>query len=55
MTREERLRILGPAVVAEIHRQVDAAPPPPPELIARLRLILTQPAGRRQTESEPAA
>ncbi len=39
MTRDERLRILGPAMVAEIHRHVAELPPPPAELVAELRRI----------------
>ena len=37
MTSEERLRILGPAVVAQIHRRVALAPPPPPDFVEWLR------------------
>jgi hypothetical protein len=46
MTREERRRILGDAVIEHIHRQVAAAPAPTDEVIAKLRRILTRPAGR---------
>ncbi|OKI16530.1 hypothetical protein [Streptomyces sp. CB03911] len=46
MTPEEHLRILGPELLAEIHRRVDLAPPPSPELIDELRTILA-PAMRR--------
>lgn len=45
MTREERLAILGPAIVAHIHACVDAAPDPSPEVVAHLRQIMTHPAG----------
>lgn len=45
MTREERLAILGPATVAHIHECVDAAPDPSPEVVAKLRRIMTNPAG----------
>lgn len=45
MTRDERHALLGPAVVAHIHECVDAAPDPSPELVARLRRIMTRPAG----------
>lgn len=37
MSPEERLRILGPTVVAEIHHRVAQAPPPPPDLVEELR------------------
>lgn len=47
MTREERLKILGPDTVAEIHRLVEAAPPPTPEGIEELRRILAPIAARR--------
>lgn len=46
MTREERRAILGDAVIEHIHREVEKAPPPPPELIAALRRIFSRPAGR---------
>ncbi|MEV7389561.1 hypothetical protein [Streptomyces sp. NPDC091215] len=60
MTREERLAILGPKIVAHIHACVDAAPDPTPELVARLRRIMTNPAGeipapRPAATAEPAA
>lgn len=56
MTREERLQILGAEVVADIHRQVAAAPPAPPELVARLRPILSHPAKPRpRAAAAPAA
>ncbi|MFJ3173755.1 hypothetical protein ACIPJK_23650 [Streptomyces roseus] len=54
MTRAERLALLGPDVVAHIHREVAAAPPPSPELIAALRPILTNPA-RPAVTDQPAA
>lgn len=54
MTRAERLALLGPAVIAQIHERVAAAPPPDAELIAALRPILTNPAKRRTPTSEPA-
>ncbi|MEW1638593.1 hypothetical protein AB0469_31615 [Streptomyces sp. NPDC093801] len=44
MTRAERLAILGPATIAEIHERVAAAPPPSDALIESLRPILTNPA-----------
>ncbi|WP_020116758.1 hypothetical protein [Streptomyces canus] len=45
MTREERLAILGPETVAEIHARVKAAPEPSDELVEELRRIMTNPAG----------
>lgn len=36
-SKARSLELLGPEVMAEIARQVDAAPPPSPELIAQLR------------------
>lgn len=47
MTRDERLRILGAETVAEIHRLVDAAPPPTPEAIEDLRRIFAPIVARR--------
>lgn len=38
--RAERLANLGAATVAELHRRVDAAPAPPPEVIEELRRVL---------------
>lgn len=57
MTSEERLRILGPATVAEIHARVSLAPPAPPETIEAIRSVLA-PAmqrvlSRRATECAP--
>lgn len=45
MTREERLAILGPTIVAHIHERVDAAPEPGPDIVGKLRRIMTNPAG----------
>ena len=45
MTRDERLALLSPEVVAHIHERVDAAPDPRPELVDELRRIMTHPAG----------
>lgn len=45
MTRDERLALLGPEIVAHIHQCVDAAPDPSPELVDDLRRIMTHPAG----------
>jgi hypothetical protein len=60
VTREERHALLGPAIVKHIHECVDAAPDPPPELVAKLRRIMTNPAGsvpapRPAVIAEPAA
>ncbi|MEV5851461.1 MULTISPECIES: hypothetical protein [Streptomyces] len=46
MTREERRRILGDAVIEEIHARVAEAPEATAELIDVLRRVLTHPAGR---------
>jgi hypothetical protein len=46
MDREERRRLLGDDVIAHIHKCVDEAPEPPPEVVAALRRIMTRPAGR---------
>lgn len=54
MTREERLAILGPEIVAHIHELVAEAPPPPPEVVEKLRRIMTRPGGEIPT-SRPAA
>ncbi|MEX3206021.1 hypothetical protein [Streptomyces acidiscabies] len=45
MTREERLAILGPEIVKHIHERVDEAPDPSPEVVSKLRRIMTNPAG----------
>lgn len=59
MTRAERLAILGPTAVAEIHRLVDAAPPPSPELLAELHPVLAPALARiraaRAEEQQPLA
>lgn len=52
MTREERLRILGPKTVAEIHRRVAAVPPPTAEHIELLRQLR---AANERAEHKPAA
>ncbi|MCR8946589.1 hypothetical protein NW249_31290 [Streptomyces sp. OUCMDZ-4982] len=44
MTREERLRLLGESVVAQIHERVAEAPTAPDELIDSIRRVLTHPA-----------
>lgn len=56
MTREERLAILGPEIVAHIHKVVEVSPPPSPELVEELRRIMTRPAGnhRRPAARRPA-
>jgi len=60
MTREERLAILGPEVVAAIKARVALAPDPTDELVEELRRIMTNPAGeipapRPAISAEPAA
>lgn len=60
MTREQRLAILGPETVAEIHAQVKVAPEPSDEMVEALRRILTNPAGeipapRPAADVRPAA
>lgn len=52
MTREERLKILGPATVAEIHRRIEAVPPPTAEHIELLREMR---AAAEKAEQQPAA
>ncbi|MFZ4240716.1 hypothetical protein ACOZGD_36840 [Streptomyces murinus] len=57
MTREERLALLGPEVVAAIHARVAEAPEPDDELVAKLRQIMTNPGGpvpAVQSASAPA-
>ena len=54
MTREERLAILGPAIVAQIHARVKEAPEPSDELVEKLRRIMTNPADEFPT-ARPAA
>jgi hypothetical protein len=56
MRAAERRRLLGDAVIADIHRQVAEAPEPTPELIDHLRRILTRPAARtRQADVRQTA
>ncbi|MFJ4681988.1 hypothetical protein [Streptomyces sp. NPDC088789] len=43
MTREERLALLGPEIVAHIHDLVREAPDPTPELVEALRRIVGRP------------
>lgn len=45
MNREERRRILGDEVIAHIRQRVAEAPEPTPELVAKLRRIMTNPGG----------
>lgn len=45
MNREERRRILGDDVIAQIRARVREAPEPSDELVAELRRIMTNPAG----------
>jgi hypothetical protein len=46
MTPEQRRALLGDDLIANIHAEVAKAPPPSPEVLARLRPILAS-AGRR--------
>ncbi|MFW3473597.1 hypothetical protein ACN24M_20250 [Streptomyces microflavus] len=46
MTREERRRLLGDSVVAQIHERVAEAPAAPDELIDSIRRVLAHPALR---------
>ncbi|MDL5205067.1 hypothetical protein [Streptomyces sp. ALI-76-A] len=54
MTREERHAILGPALIAHIDELVEAAPEPTPEVVEKLRRIMTRPAGEIPA-AQPAA
>lgn len=45
MSPERRRELLGDEVIAHIHRIVDEAPPPPPEVVEVLRRIFTNPLG----------
>lgn len=51
MTRAERLALLGPTVIAEIHERVKSAPEPPDDAVAELRRIMTQPGGTAPTSA----
>ncbi|MFJ9029755.1 hypothetical protein ACIRQP_14725 [Streptomyces sp. NPDC102274] len=53
MTREERQRLLGDDVIAQIHARVAEAPAPTADVIADLRRILTRPAGRSAVAAAP--
>jgi len=57
VTREERLELLGPEIVKRIHERVDEAPDPSPEVVAKLRRIMTNPGGsapeKRQAPARP--
>jgi hypothetical protein len=58
VTREERLAILGPDVVAAIRARVAQAPEPTDELVEELRRIMTNPGGPipvAQPTTAPAA
>lgn len=58
MTRAEREALLGPAVIALIEAEADAAIqqyPPTPELLDRLRPVLSQPALRAPRQEQPQA
>lgn len=54
MTRADRLALLGPQVIAEIHDRVKAAPEPPDHVVDALRRIVTRPAGQL-LPAKPAA
>ena len=54
MNAAERRALLGDTVIAQIHERVAAAPEASPELIDKLRRILTRPAGRI-AETAPVA
>lgn len=58
MTPAERRALLGDDAIAQIHREVERAlaeAPPSPELLARLRPILTRPAARPTAGADQAA
>ncbi|MER6562117.1 hypothetical protein ABT300_31140 [Streptomyces sp. NPDC001027] len=52
MRAEERRRILGDDVIAHIHARVAEAPDPPPELVQKLRRIMTHPGGQVPTAED---
>jgi len=54
MNAAQRRALLGDAVIEHIHELVAAAPEPSPEVIDKLRRILTRPAGRI-AETAPVA
>jgi hypothetical protein len=54
VTREERLAILGPDIVASIRARVKEAPEPSPEVVEKLRRIMAHP-GRRVRPIRPAS
>lgn len=45
MTREERRALLGDEAIEQIRLRVAQAPDPSPELVEKLRRILTAPTG----------
>ena len=55
MTKEERIRILGPEAAARFEEIADRAPPPTPEQIALLRRIFAPVAARRAAVEGTAA
>jgi hypothetical protein len=55
MTAAERRALLGDAVIAHIHAEVDAAPEPGPETVEALRRIFSQPQGAAPVRTAPAA
>ncbi len=54
MTREERLRLLGPECVAEIHHMVAEVPPPTPQIVELIRQIFA-PAVKQIADEKAAA
>jgi hypothetical protein len=50
MTGPERRALLGDEVITHIHEEAALAPAPPSDLIERLRLVLTRPAGQPHGE-----
>ena len=54
MTRDERLAILGPQTIANIHRDLESAPPPDQQLIELLRRIFS-PTGTTVVPQKQAA
>ncbi|MGY6019527.1 hypothetical protein [Streptomyces spinosirectus] len=54
MNREQHRAILGDEVLAHIDALVEAAPEPSPEVVEKLRRIMTRPAGAIP-EPKPAA
>ncbi|MEU8760707.1 hypothetical protein [Streptomyces sp. NPDC048659] len=53
--REQFRQLLGETVMDHIRAEVDAAPPPSPELVADLRRVFTRPGGAIPGASSPDA